>query len=633
MDRQDSTASSVTFFSSSFQRFLIPLLVGLLLGAPGGCTSQTGVPRGFNQELRPVTDTARLVKNAAYLKKTGRLELAVVELEQARLRDPKNLELLDLLIQCYEDLGEFDRAGELYQEALAQGDNPAFENNRCFSIYLQGRLEQSETCFRKLLSRHPENQTARNNLGLVLARMGREAEALALWRETLNDEEARQRLGQALAALGKEVPPSLAASPPPPAPSTSRSQAVPPSRSLASASPASRDRGPALAPGPENRTSETVKPPMAPSQTAVPLPENLTAAPSPPSEVRNPEEAKPPVTEAPPPKETAAAGSASPRRSAAPPEAAAPLPFTRTEVTPAPRPATPTPKDSPAGKAQIIASGSPPRPTKPGVAPRSAPFTLTAAELLNTRIELKNGNGVPDQARETRSLLTIEGFTVVDIGNHIDFGLEETVITFRPEAARVAQVLAQRFFPGARLEQWGKVSPQADVRVSLGHDRLAGPHLAGDPRPAFSVKSSAAPSPVQTAPEVHLSQATSGARPTPPQSASSVPPAGQEIYQVRIELRNGNGVKGQARQMRSCLTLEGYTVVGIGNHRDFGLEQTVIAHRPDAARAAQALAKKFFPQAILEPQEEGKLPPGTDIRVSLGRDLRPGQGALAQAGL
>ena len=60
---------------------------------------------------------------------------------------------------------------------------------------------------------------------------------------------------------------------------------------------------------------------------------------------------------------------------------------------------------------------------------------------------MKNGNGIPGQARDIRSGLCLEGYNVVNIGNHIDFGLEATVIAYRPGAARVAQNLARNFFP------------------------------------------------------------------------------------------------------------------------------------------------------------------------------------------
>ena len=97
---------------------------------------------------------------------------------------------------------------------------------------------------------------------------------------------------------------------------------------------------------------------------------------------------------------------------------------------------------------------------------------------------------------------------------------------------------------------------------------------------------------------------------------------------MRIELKNGNGVSGLALEMGSRLDLEGFRVVNVGNHKDYGLEQTVIAFRPEAVRVAQVLVKKYFPKATL--QEEDTLPPWTDVRVSMGRDLVAGHHHLAQ---
>jgi hypothetical protein len=103
----------------------------------------------------------------------------------------------------------------------------------------------------------------------------------------------------------------------------------------------------------------------------------------------------------------------------------------------------------------------------------------------------------------------------------------------------------------------------------------------------------------------------------------------EELSQVRIELKNGNGVRGQAGEMGGRLELEGFRVVNIGNHQDYGLEQTIVAFRPEAVRVAQVLAKKYFPKATL--LEENTLPPWTDVRVSMGRDLVAGHHHLAQA--
>jgi len=257
---------------------------------------------------------------------------------------------------------------------------------------------------------------------------------------------------------------------------------------------------------------------------------------------------------------------------------------------------------------------------------------LTAEELVTTRIELKNGNGATNQAKETRSLLALEGFSVSGVGNHIDFGLEETTIAFRPEAAKVAKALARKFFPAARLAPGGKVSAAADIRVSLGRDCLAGQQLSRKPKETPLTAKPAPPAAAAPAPVAPPSP-RAAKPPTSPLSKAHLPgsPAAQELSQAGIELRNGNGIQGQAREMRTRLTLEGFSVVGIGNHIDFGLDRTVIAHRPEAAQVARTLSQKFFPGAILEVNEDTRFSAQAAVRVSLGRDLIRGPERLAQA--
>jgi hypothetical protein len=104
---------------------------------------------------------------------------------------------------------------------------------------------------------------------------------------------------------------------------------------------------------------------------------------------------------------------------------------------------------------------------------------LTAVELQKPGIELRNGNGVQDCARTLRSRLSSEGFNGVSIGDHIDFGLEETIIAYRPEAAEVAKVLSQQFFSGANLQEEGNLPFWVDIRVFMGQDLIADQrHLA-----------------------------------------------------------------------------------------------------------------------------------------------------------
>ena len=77
---------------------------------------------------------------------------------------------------------------------------------------------------------------------------------------------------------------------------------------------------------------------------------------------------------------------------------------------------------------------------------------MTAAELVDTAIEVRNGTRAKNLAHQTRSLLHQEGFTVARIGNHIDFGATKTMIYYRPGAETIAQALGRTVFPPAGLE-------------------------------------------------------------------------------------------------------------------------------------------------------------------------------------
>jgi hypothetical protein len=102
---------------------------------------------------------------------------------------------------------------------------------------------------------------------------------------------------------------------------------------------------------------------------------------------------------------------------------------------------------------------------------------LTAAELEDTAIEIRNGTRTSHLAFKTRALLGLEGFTVARIGNHVDFGAQKTVIYYRPEAARVARALSLSLFPGAGLEPSQTLHKNIAVKILLGADLLERPQL------------------------------------------------------------------------------------------------------------------------------------------------------------
>jgi hypothetical protein len=72
-------------------------------------------------------------------------------------------------------------------------------------------------------------------------------------------------------------------------------------------------------------------------------------------------------------------------------------------------------------------------------------------------------------------VLSREGFQVDRIGNHRDFGAQETLISYRPEAERVAQALKAKCLQPSRMERNTELPEGVDIRVILGHDLLQRP--------------------------------------------------------------------------------------------------------------------------------------------------------------
>ena len=95
------------------------------------------------------------------------------------------------------------RAQQIYQEALLlDPGNPALLNNLGFSYYLGSNWGQAEKYFRQALACQPNHQGARNNLGLLLCRLGHRQEAMQLWQGAEEESAARKNWPKLLGALG-----------------------------------------------------------------------------------------------------------------------------------------------------------------------------------------------------------------------------------------------------------------------------------------------------------------------------------------------------------------------------------------------------------------------------------------------
>jgi Tfp pilus assembly protein PilF len=572
--------------------------------------------------VKPVPgDTARLLRNAHYLKLMGRPDMALKELEAARQQDPQNLRVLDTLAQAYEEMGEFTLAQKIYQAALALDDsNQALNNNLCFSYYLTGQWEKAESCFRQALRKNPQNIAARNNLGLLLCRQGRQEEALRLWRDAEGEIAARKKMQQVMVALGPGIPSNYAQHPQAPAPMPVASAPAP-----KPAPPAAQAREP------QKLAAKPAPPALKPYMQIAPPAAARKVAP-PPARVKT---------------QAAKTGSAStsPKTIAKPGPKSLAAAQPQTKSQPAP------PKQTADTKKKPVPAAAPtplPKQLKPRLARAAAPVPVASeepakpakmAKATKIRIELLNGSGAKNLARQTRTRISGEGFKVVSIGNYRDFGADQTVIYYRPEAEKAARDLSAKFFPKSRLEIGDKFAKNADLKVLLGKDLLTPKTAAKEPAPLAekiaALTTSKQAEPKAAAPAARSASSAAPAKTTAP-PATAAPPAApakvavpaethpayltaEELGNTAIDIRNGTWAKNLAHQARSMLSQEGFYVSHIGNHWDFGAEQTIIYYHPDAQRVARKLRSQFFPHCRLE--QSTRIKGGADVKVLLGKDL------------
>ncbi|MFO0841659.1 MAG: tetratricopeptide repeat protein [Gemmataceae bacterium] len=202
---------------------------GLAVGAacflgcrhPGGPV-RNGLPVAGDIPRTELTarQTADLqVAYARSLEKRGEMDQAMTRYQEAVKQDPERGDAWLRLAILHDRAGKATESAEMYRKAIAlRPGDPEIFCDVGYSFYLQQRWAEAEMNLRQALALRPDHPRARNNLGLLLARTGRDGEALAEFRKagcaetdahanvafalTLERRwpEARQHYGQALAA-------------------------------------------------------------------------------------------------------------------------------------------------------------------------------------------------------------------------------------------------------------------------------------------------------------------------------------------------------------------------------------------------------------------------------------------------
>jgi tetratricopeptide (TPR) repeat protein len=98
-------------------------------------------------------------------------------------------------------------------------------------------------------------------------------------------------------------------------------------------------------------------------------------------------------------------------------------------------------------------------------------------------------------------------------------------------------------------------------------------------------------------------------------------PASQAVSvnaRVRLELSNGNGIKGAAARLQRWLTAEGLPAERLSNHQPYTQQLTVIQYRDGQEQAARRVAESMPAAAKTDSGPTRGL--RSDVRVVLGRD-------------
>lgn len=110
------------------------------------------------------------------------------------------------------------------------------------------------------------------------------------------------------------------------------------------------------------------------------------------------------------------------------------------------------------------------------------------------------------------------------------------------------------------------------------------------------------------------SMALVSSRPAPVPGPAQMPPDAVAL----LEISNGNGRQGLARQISRQLRDPALKVVRLTNQKGFGVRQTRIEYQPAFRAAAQRLALRLGASAPVEISVAGQ----ADVRLVIGRDLR-----------
>lgn len=126
----------------------------------------------------------------------GNFDEAMAQYDQVLQRNPQDVEALNRKAVILCRFGRFDRAHELFTQALKIDESHAhIWNNRAFNFIMQHRWAEAEADLREALTLCPDFCRAHVNLGMALAQQERYDDALVSFKACLSDDDAYYNMG------------------------------------------------------------------------------------------------------------------------------------------------------------------------------------------------------------------------------------------------------------------------------------------------------------------------------------------------------------------------------------------------------------------------------------------------------
>jgi Tfp pilus assembly protein PilF len=173
--------------------WLGPVVAAAGLVTLAGCQSPGAGPAGNallesagvdRKNLTPGQLADLQVAYGRSLEKRGEHDQARTRYSEAVKHDPERADAWHRLAVLHDRQGKFSESAEMYQRALAlRPGDPDVYCDVGYSLYLQRRWEEAEMNLRQAVALRGDHARAHNNLGLLLARTGKEDAALAEFRQ------------------------------------------------------------------------------------------------------------------------------------------------------------------------------------------------------------------------------------------------------------------------------------------------------------------------------------------------------------------------------------------------------------------------------------------------------------------